>query len=261
MLGKRPRGLQRTTSLSHIGMDSSAHEFPREKLVKPPAVTVPSAAAPRQVIGYNAKDGFDSGQKKHSLVPEASPRSPLSPGSGLQCLLTNIRKLESGEHKSVGLSIVIEYCCRKEGSEAPGHALESPPNNIISSCKSKPQIVNKSMLAAVQRKDSSDGCKYQCSSPLPAAYNNVLLAAPLPAIDFLDACYLCKRRLDPGRDIYMYRGDKAFCSVDCRWQQILMDERSEKCASAALKPVSASPSRRSNGHRTRVEGRGMATVA
>lgn len=45
--------------------------------------------------------------------------------------------------------------------------------------------------------------------------------------DFLSACYLCKRHLSPGKDIYMYRGDRAFCSVECRCQQILMDERSE----------------------------------
>ncbi|KAH9289029.1 hypothetical protein KI387_033146 [Taxus chinensis] len=49
----------------------------------------------------------------------------------------------------------------------------------------------------------------------------------LPPADFLSACYLCKRHLSHGKDIYMYRGDKAFCSVECRYQQILMDERNE----------------------------------
>jgi len=44
---------------------------------------------------------------------------------------------------------------------------------------------------------------------------------------FLSACYLCKQQLNHGKDIYMYRGDKAFCSVECRYQQILMDERME----------------------------------
>eukprot|EP00252_Welwitschia_mirabilis_P017233 TRINITY_DN3820_c0_g2_i1.p1 TRINITY_DN3820_c0_g2~~TRINITY_DN3820_c0_g2_i1.p1 ORF type:complete len:346 (+),score=56.86 TRINITY_DN3820_c0_g2_i1:1332-2369(+) len=49
-----------------------------------------------------------------------------------------------------------------------------------------------------------------------------------PTADFLSACYLCKRHLHPGKDIYMYGGDKAFCSVECRSQQILMDEHNEK---------------------------------
>ncbi|GLJ33724.1 hypothetical protein SUGI_0677920 [Cryptomeria japonica] len=52
-------------------------------------------------------------------------------------------------------------------------------------------------------------------------------APEFPQADFLSACYLCKRHLSTGKDIYMYRGDRAFCSVECRCQQILMDERSE----------------------------------
>ncbi|XVF58933.1 hypothetical protein PTKIN_Ptkin07bG0105800 [Pterospermum kingtungense] len=45
---------------------------------------------------------------------------------------------------------------------------------------------------------------------------------------FLRSCCLCKRRLAPGRDIYMYRGDTAFCSLECREQQMKQDERKEK---------------------------------
>jgi len=45
---------------------------------------------------------------------------------------------------------------------------------------------------------------------------------------FLRACFFCQRRLGHGRDIYMYRDDRAFCSVECRHQQIVMDERKEK---------------------------------
>ncbi|MED6219031.1 hypothetical protein PIB30_032162, partial [Stylosanthes scabra] len=48
--------------------------------------------------------------------------------------------------------------------------------------------------------------------------------------DFLFACSLCKRRLVPGRDIYMYRGDSGFCSQECREQQMKQDEkRKDKC--------------------------------
>ncbi|XP_031116712.1 FCS-Like Zinc finger 6-like [Ipomoea triloba] len=45
---------------------------------------------------------------------------------------------------------------------------------------------------------------------------------------FLRACYLCKRCLIPNRDIYMYRGDSAFCSLECRQQHMAQDERKEK---------------------------------
>ncbi|KAJ4868651.1 hypothetical protein Rs2_12625 [Raphanus sativus] len=46
----------------------------------------------------------------------------------------------------------------------------------------------------------------------------------LPSSSFLGSCGFCKRRLAPGRDIYMYKGDAAFCSVECREQQMEHDE-------------------------------------
>ncbi|XP_061336586.1 FCS-Like Zinc finger 6-like [Gastrolobium bilobum] len=45
---------------------------------------------------------------------------------------------------------------------------------------------------------------------------------------FLRTCGLCKCRLAPSRDIYMYRGDTAFCSSECREQQMKQDQRKEK---------------------------------
>ncbi|CBI41084.3 unnamed protein product, partial [Vitis vinifera] len=52
---------------------------------------------------------------------------------------------------------------------------------------------------------------------------------------FLRTCGLCQRRLQPGRDIYMYRGDTAFCSLECREQQMKQDERKEKYSGMASK--------------------------
>ncbi|XP_057970240.1 FCS-Like Zinc finger 5 [Malania oleifera] len=51
---------------------------------------------------------------------------------------------------------------------------------------------------------------------------------------FLRTCGRCKRRLAPGRDIYMYRGDTAFCSVECREEQMKEDERKEKSSSSCV---------------------------
>ncbi|XP_062194800.1 FCS-Like Zinc finger 5-like [Phragmites australis] len=50
------------------------------------------------------------------------------------------------------------------------------------------------------------------------------------ACSFLWACSLCRRQLSPNKDVYMYRGDQGFCSEECRWQQILMDEVRERQA-------------------------------
>ncbi|TVU13106.1 hypothetical protein EJB05_46784 [Eragrostis curvula] len=40
---------------------------------------------------------------------------------------------------------------------------------------------------------------------------------------FLDACFLCKRDITCDRHIFMYKGDAAFCSDDCRQDQMDMD--------------------------------------
>uniref|UniRef100_A0A5B7BQA3 FLZ-type domain-containing protein n=1 Tax=Davidia involucrata TaxID=16924 RepID=A0A5B7BQA3_DAVIN len=53
-----------------------------------------------------------------------------------------------------------------------------------------------------------------------------------PTSDFLSSCHLCRKKLD-GKDIYMYRGEKAFCSTECRYRQIVMDERKEQRSSEA----------------------------
>ncbi|KAL5222737.1 hypothetical protein ABZP36_027450 [Zizania latifolia] len=57
---------------------------------------------------------------------------------------------------------------------------------------------------------------------------------------FLRACGLCNRRLGPGRDTYMYKGDTAFCSLECRQQHITHEEWKEKRALA--KPPQPPPS-------------------
>jgi hypothetical protein len=38
---------------------------------------------------------------------------------------------------------------------------------------------------------------------------------------------MCRRALD-GRDIFMYRGERAFCSMECRYHAIVSDEFQEE---------------------------------
>lgn len=40
-------------------------------------------------------------------------------------------------------------------------------------------------------------------------------------------CYSCNKRLEEGEDIYIYRGEKAFCSFECRAEEILSEESEE----------------------------------
>nr|CAD1819773.1 unnamed protein product [Ananas comosus var. bracteatus] len=40
----------------------------------------------------------------------------------------------------------------------------------------------------------------------------------------LSSCHACNKRLGQGDEIFMYRGEKAFCSSECRHQEMLLDE-------------------------------------
>ncbi|KAL5213046.1 hypothetical protein ABZP36_023893 [Zizania latifolia] len=77
------------------------------------------------------------------------------------------------------------------------------------SSRKEPQIISKATL------HSHPAAKISSSSS-PAARTT-------PS-SFLQHCFLCRRELAEGKDIYMYRGDRAFCSVECRCRQIFMDE-------------------------------------
>lgn len=67
-----------------------------------------------------------------------------------------------------------------------------------------------------------------------------------PTADLLSSCHWCRKSLH-GKDIYMYRGDKAFCTPECRSKQIMIDEKKEQCRSeiARSADVSSSPCSRS----------------
>ncbi|XP_011071436.1 uncharacterized protein LOC105156884 [Sesamum indicum] len=127
-------------------------------------------------------------------------------------------------HEMVGLSVILENYRDQSAKKAP---------QLVMSSSSKGSIMIK--LPAVA--PSSPGFvrrKSLCSS----------------SAAFLDHCFLCKQKLLPAKDIYMYKGDRAFCSVECRCRQMFMDEeetntttaksgcttREYNCSLAAMKP-------------------------
>ncbi|XP_044484852.1 FCS-Like Zinc finger 15-like [Mangifera indica] len=127
----------------------------------------------------------------------------------------------------VGLSILLEN--HKSGT---------------SSTKS-PQVVNKATMNINNKFSSSSSSSSQSTFPIPA---------------FLQRCFLCQQPLLPGKDIYMYKGESAFCSVECRCRQIFKDEedglKKEYCSLAAMKPTSSAPASgsRRRGNRNRGGG-------
>ncbi|KAL8118839.1 hypothetical protein AgCh_016363 [Apium graveolens] len=47
----------------------------------------------------------------------------------------------------------------------------------------------------------------------------------------IKSCWLCKKKLRADKDVYMYKGDQGFCSVECRDRQIYLDDISDLEAS------------------------------
>ncbi|KAI3775252.1 hypothetical protein L1987_49823 [Smallanthus sonchifolius] len=66
-------------------------------------------------------------------------------------------------------------------------------------------------------------------SPSPPVVVGVGGGMVFEDVDFLSSCNLCKKKLH-GLDIFMYRGERAFCSEECRFKQISVDEHKEKYA-------------------------------
>lgn len=83
-----------------------------------------------------------------------------------------------------------------------------------------------------ERKRAAAGAKVEAAAEVKAG--EVVEAA------FLRACGLCKCRLGPGRETFIYRGDAAFCSLECREKQMHQDER-KKCLRKSVKPSPSPP--------------------
>ena len=87
------------------------------------------------------------------------------------------------------------------------------------------------VFCAVDEEEDGCGARWgERGSLCSSAYNLHTTAAEdfrfFPSADFLSSCYLCKKKLH-GEDIYMYRGEKAFCSMECRYRQIVIDDYQE----------------------------------
>ncbi|KAF2301302.1 hypothetical protein GH714_022497 [Hevea brasiliensis] len=79
-------------------------------------------------------------------------------------------------------------------------------------------------------------------SELPQEANCLELEGPTshPSNEFLSFCYSCKKKLEKGDDIYINRGEKAFCSFDCHSEEIFAEDETEKTCDDSPKSSPAS---------------------
>ncbi|XP_039017604.1 FCS-Like Zinc finger 10-like [Hibiscus syriacus] len=70
--------------------------------------------------------------------------------------------------------------------------------------------------------------KAEPCTKVPTPGNSKETSALYASDEYWSFCYTCKKKLEKDEDIYMYRGKKAFCSLDCRSEEIFAEEEMEK---------------------------------
>ncbi|KAK3151858.1 hypothetical protein QOZ80_3AG0251640 [Eleusine coracana subsp. coracana] len=84
------------------------------------------------------------------------------------------------------------------------------------------------------------GCSGRCATSLCGGGGSSSARSAGTAFrvaEFLSCCDMCRRPLD-GKDIFMYRGERAFCSMECRYHAIVTDEdkdRKRRAGAASIK--------------------------
>jgi len=150
----------------------------------------------RQSIFHLGEEGGAAAvHHRVSVVGAASSSMAMGGGGGG-------RRARERERLVVGLQILVHH--HHHGRHGHGHAHAA---NVVLKQMVRPR-------AAAGSRHGHGSHAFSCS--------------------FLKACYLCKRELSPDKDVYMYRGDQGFCSEECRWQQILVDEAREREAAAVM---------------------------
>uniref|UniRef100_A0A5B6ZPI2 FLZ-type domain-containing protein n=1 Tax=Davidia involucrata TaxID=16924 RepID=A0A5B6ZPI2_DAVIN len=156
-------------------------------------------SSPPQFIGGSQNLGNSSGTELNSI--------PISIGSGNSFI---------GSLSASEIELSEDYTCVK--TYGPNPKTTHIFGDCILECHN-----NDSTNFSKNEEQEEIGCppavEVKCSE-IPTSY---------PSSDFLSFCYSCKKKLE-GEDIYMYRGEKAFCSWSCRAEEILIEEAMEKTA-------------------------------
>lgn len=242
----------------------------------PVSQKVDCEGSPRSVMEPKALAGIAkvASQERSPRSPKSglesllsSPRPGNVQGSDKFALATAVTK-EGGTAKGACVEVVeapvvlftevFSFKCCAARFPATSQPIPIAPTHLQSSSRGKTQlgkaVQEDEHEASAQRReglrnqtrgvfvgwDDEDVGKqesiFSTASPASSCNENV---GDFSLSDFLNACFFCKRSLVPGEDIFMYRGDRAFCTAECRYKQIVIDERKERCASATHKAGAA----------------------
>lgn len=92
-------------------------------------------------------------------------------------------------------------------------------------------LTNSTMATAAA--PTTDWVNGEVFTASPPVYDDPVMM-PFEPADFLNYCFLCRKMLQ-GLDIFMYRGEKAFCSPECRGKHMASEDHKERHATGAFK--------------------------
>ncbi|XP_062097077.1 FCS-Like Zinc finger 10-like [Humulus lupulus] len=149
-----------------------------------------------------------------SQIIDGSPKSNLFSGTKLSTIPGSIGSVnEFGSLSASEIELSEDYTC------VITHGPNPKTTRIYGDC-----------ILDTHSNDLSNSCKNEYNKDIgrPELTKDSKISVPFPSDNFLSFCYHCKKKLAADKDIYIYRGEKAFCSLDCRSLEILIDEELEK---------------------------------
>ncbi|KAF8034629.1 hypothetical protein BT93_C0823 [Corymbia citriodora subsp. variegata] len=150
-----------------------------------------------------------SNPKSNNFLHANQSSLPMSPGSGngVNGLIGSLPKSE--------IELSEDYTC------VTLHGPNKKTTHIFGDC-----------ILECQSNGTMDLHETSQDNQLSSVSKTSETLALYPSDNFLSFCFTCKKILEEGKDIYMYRGEKAFCSSECRSAAIMIDEEMEKTANA-----------------------------
>ncbi|XWS12216.1 hypothetical protein CRYUN_Cryun37aG0070800 [Craigia yunnanensis] len=116
----------------------------------------------------------------------------------------------------------LEGDCAEEGKNKPIYASSIKTSSSV--------VVGLRILTQISKGKSNVVVKPALKISLPTSrkhYHSHSGQSPADQSCFLKSCHLCHNILSLDKEVYMYRGDQGFCSIECRDRQIMLDETRE----------------------------------
>ncbi|XP_078428069.1 FCS-Like Zinc finger 10 [Wolffia australiana] len=167
-------------------------------------------------LSKNTGDSEASGSPKSPLDCRLrSPGSPIWNGDKVGLSLINERECRSSRivFGSYGSRRAIFISSPK--SHGPAVSSKSLPNDFAVSFRSR---IERGLSAPRSIDRSEDYTCIISRGPNPRT-THIFGDRIIEADDFLSVCFCCKKKL-AGEDMFMYRGEIAFCSRACRSREI-----------------------------------------